>query len=226
MARHVLRVIIGITLLAAAVFAATMLHGSLPRHMLAHVLLVDVIAAATILTIPRAARSRFSARIDATVDARGMMSPVSWFVRSPLALLTAWTITLTLLMSPPGHRFATEGIGVVIEPILLLGIGLAFWRATFDQHARRPFTVALLHGGLAWWGRHAFAMIGRVVIVPAILMVWYVPVGSYAGADQRAQIEAASIVLGAEITIFGAAAMLFLILFVIDDSEQPAPAST
>jgi hypothetical protein len=170
--------------------------------------------------MPIDARRRFSRRVDHAVRRSGARSVPARIARSPIALLGLWTIVLTWLMSPSGHARMTTGGAPVIEAFVLLWIGVAFWRATFDQHDPKPFASALVHGGLRWWGRHAFAMVGRVAILPAILILWYAPAGSYGGASAADQIEAASIVLGAEMIIFGAAAMLFLILFVRDDSQQ------
>lgn len=210
-------------LLAGATFVAAMLGGSLQQHMLAHVLLVDAVAALLVLVTPADARRRICRRIDeAALSGRARAVPAH-LVRSPLALLALWTIILTSLMTPPGHERMTNGAAPVIEAFILLAVGVAFWRATFVQHQPQPVTAALLHGGLRWWGRHAFAMIGRIAILPAIMLMWYAPSGSYAGASSSDQIEAASIVLGAEMLIFSAAAVLFLILFVRDDSHRSVP---
>ena len=199
---------------------AALLGGSLQQHMLAHVLLVDAVAASLVLLVPIDVRRRFSRRIDDSARRSGVRAWTARLARSPLALLGLWTIVLTWLMSPAGHARMTTGAAPIVEVFALLGTGIAFWRATFDQHDPKPFAAALIHGGLQWWGRHAFAMVGRIAILPAILILWYAPVGSYAGADAADQIQSASIVLGAEMIIFGAAAMLFLILFVRGDPQR------
>jgi cytochrome c oxidase assembly factor CtaG len=198
---------------------------TLVTHMLAHVLLVDVAAAGIVLAVPRERRRTLAAAIDRRAAAsKRWVSLGARLVRSPVALLGVWTLTLTLLMLPAGHQWSTSGAGRALEPALLLLVGLAFWRVTFDEHAQRPFHEAVLRGGLAWWGRHALAMVGRVAILPAILALWFWPPGSYQGAGAVQQELAAGVVLGAEMIIFGAAFVLFFILLVVLDRE-PAPSA-
>lgn len=203
---------------------------TLVAHMIAHVLLVDVAAAAIVFAVPRERRRILVVEIDRRATAGSwLVSPAARFARSPVALLGAWTVTLTLLMLPSGHQWATSGAGRAVEPALLLLVGLAFWRVTFDEHAQRPFHEAVMRGGLAWWGRHVLAMVGRVAILPAILALWFWPPGAYQGAGAIQQELAAGVVLAAEMTIFGAAFVLFFILLVTldpgagTDAERHSP---
>lgn len=149
------------------------------------------------------------------------MAVASRLLRSPLGLLAVWTATVTVVMLPFGHRWATTDAGRIVEPVLLLLIGLAFWRVTFDEHRTRPVREAIITGGLEWWGRHALAMVGRVAILPAILALWFWPAGAYTGADAVRQELAAGVVLGAEMTIFGIAFVMFLVFVVVLDRERP-----
>ncbi len=201
-------------LVAVSLLVATTWQPQLEAHMVVHVVLADVVAGALVLLVPTAMRRSWSHAIDEAVGSRRAGWRVAWMIRSPVAILGAWTATLTYLMSPHGHRWATAGTEPFIEALLLITVGALFWRATLDEHEARALPTAIVHGGLRWWGRHVFAMAGRVSILPAIIMVWYAPHGSYAGADREDQVAAASVVLGAEMALFGGAVVLFLLLAV------------
>lgn len=220
MTLRVLRITATLLALAAALVSVTMLAPTmaLDRHMLGHVLVGDVAAAFAVLALPTSVRSTLVAWIDRRAARPDLSSALVNALRSPVALLIAWTVTVSVLMLPVGHRWAGTDAGRVLEPVLLFGVGFCLWRATFDGHSPRPFLAALTRGGLQWWGRHVFAMVGRLAILPAIMFLWFAPPGRYAGAGADMQELAAGVVLGAEMSIFGAAFVLFFVLFLRDES--------
>lgn len=199
-----------------AIVAVRLLHESVAWHMAGHVLLLDMVGLLVVFAIPAARRHALVVRIDAIADRRGVLALGANCLRSPIVLLSVWTIVLSALMTPWGHELAMRSAGRIIEPIVLGLIGFALWRATFDQHAVRPLPGALVFGGLQWWGRHVFVMVGRVAILPAIFAMWFSTPGAF-NASAHEQVQAASIVLGAELVVFGCAALLFLLLFLRSD---------
>jgi hypothetical protein len=224
----VLRLLCAVLALALVGVAVFLLRDDLPRHMAGHVVLLDLVGILSVFAVPAAWRRSLVQRIDAAADSGSIAGLGATALRSPIVLLAVWTAVVSALMTPWGHALATSGYGPIIEPIILVLIGIALWRATFDQHAVRPLPGALVHGGLEWWGRHVFVMVGRIAILPAIFAMWFAPVGAFdASADQ--QMQAASIVLGAELLVFGCAALLFLFLFLRSDigveTNQLAPGS-
>lgn len=221
-AAHLLAALVAGTATVQAVHL-TATTDSLVAHMVTHVLLADAAAAAIVLAVPLRRRRSLAAAIDRHAEGPARLVALgARLARSPLGLLVTWTLALSVLMLPAGHGWAITRTGRVVEPLILLLIGIAFWRVTFDEHAQRPLDQAVLRGGLAWWGRHALAMVGRVAILPAILALWFWPAGSYPGAGATQQELAAGVVLGAEMTIFGIAFVLFFILLAVLDRE-PAP---
>lgn len=222
-AAHLLAAMVAVAATAEAAYLIATTD-SLAAHMVTHVLLVDVAAAAIVLAVPIHVRRALAAAIDRHAEgSAGLPALGARLSRSPLGLLVTWTLVLSVLMLPAGHQWSITPAGRVFEPLVLLLLGIGFWRVTFDEHSLRPLDQAVLRGGLAWWARHVLAMVGRVAILPAILALWFWPAGAYSGADAAQQELAAGVILGAEMTIFGIAFVLFFILFTVLGQETALP---
>lgn len=202
-------------------------QGSLSAHVAQHVILGDLAAPLLLIGLPPAIGVVGRRLYAAATGARGRVAYVARLALSPVGALALWAAATYAWIAPPLHRFAIpDGPGHFLDHWSFFGFGLLVWLAAFDF--RRGSTVrdweglkrACVSCDLPWWARHAYAMVSRVAMLPAVAALWLATTSSYyltsqappGGLSQREdQVRAASMMLGFEILLSGLAVVLAFI---------------
>lgn len=202
-------------------------RGSLSAHITQHVILGDLAAPLLLIGLPPAmgllARRRYERAIRGSdLRARGVRLALS-----PAGGLLLWAAATYIWVAPPVHRLAIQdGFVRLFDQLSFLVFGLLVWLAAFDFRSGSPvrdwesLKATLTTCGLPWWARHIYAMISRLAMLPAVVMLWFAGASAYyvssepppGGMTQREdQVLAASMMLGFEIVLSALAVVLAFI---------------
>ena len=211
-------------------------EGSLSAHIAQHVILGDVAAPLILLAIsPALGRVLASAYDRATRPARSR-GRVLVVALSPIGAATLWALATYAWLVPAIHRLAIPAGPVhVLDHASFLVFGLLVWLAAFDFRRVDSVTnwdelvAALRTADLPWWGRHVYAMATRFVLLPAILLIWLAPSTAYFLPGQfppggltrhEDQVQAASLMLGFEMLLFGLALILLFVFASVSEGRR------
>lgn len=202
-------------------------QGSLSAHIAQHIILGDLAAPLLLIGLPPtiglvARRWYESATRGSDRGAHGLRLALS-----PTGGLVLWAAATYIWIVPSVHRLAVpDGFVHLLDHWSFLVLGLLVWLAAFDvrkgTRARdwESLKATLTTCDLPWWGRHVYAMVSRVAMLPAVAVLWLATTSGYylsaepppGGLTQREdQVRAASMMLGFEILLSGLAVVLAFI---------------
>ena len=213
----------GITAVMAAVLTPLESLGQrdlLTAHVGQHLVLGDIAAPLLLLGLPPEGRRWLRTRLLALNQHPSRRARLLSRGLSPIGALILWALAAYAWYTPPLHRLAVDGGPLhLLDHLSFLGFGMLLWLAAFDPRESQGLRRGLRDGGLPWWGRHAYAMGSRVMMVPAAALLWLAPnyheAASLPLGYSRAgdQVAAASLLVGFEMLFFASAfvvAFLFL----------------
>lgn len=206
----------------------------LVAHVVQHVSLGDLAAPLLLLGLPEPGRRWLRVTLTGLADARTLAGRVLTALLSPVGAMLVWATVVYLWFVPGLHLTAVRGGPVhVVDHVSFLCAGLLVWLGTFDPRPTRAIHDALRLGGLPWWGRHVYAMVTRLALLPPSIAVWLssgstyhrgsgpLPFGVSLGGDQA---RAASVMIGFEMLLFGLAVVLAFIFLSISEGRARAEA--
>ena len=200
----------------------------LTAHVGQHLVLGDIAAPLLLLGLPPEGRRWLRTRLLAlNQNPRPWARLLSWGL-SPIGALILWALAAYAWYTPPLHRLAVDGGPLhLLDHLSFLGFGMLLWLAAFDPREPQGLRRGLREGGLPWWGRHAYAMCSRVMMVPAAALLWLapnyhaaarLPLGYSPAGDQ---VAAASLLVGFEMVLFASAfVLIFLFLATAEGRRQ------
>jgi hypothetical protein len=211
-------------------------EGSLSAHIAQHVILGDVAAPLLLLAISPALGEVLASAYDRATDPARRRRRVLVVALSPIGAATLWALATYVWLVPPIHRLAIPAGPVhVLDHASFLVFGLLVWLAAFDFRRAASVTswdellAALRTADLPWWGRHVYAMATRFALLPAILLIWLAPPAAYFLSGQfppggltrhEDQVQAASLMLGFEMLLFGLALILLFVFASIAEGRR------
>lgn len=202
-------------------------RGSLSTHVVQHIVLGDLAAPLLLIGLPPAVGSLLDTWYRRALSGASRRAHATRLALSPLGALVVWSLVTYIWLVPPVHRLAVDaGLPHVLDHVSFLVLGMLVWLAAFD--VRRGLEVrdwaslkaALVRCDLPWWARHAYAMVSRVAMLPAVALLWLAPTAAYyltsepppgALGQREDQVRAASLMLGFEILLSGLAVVLAFI---------------
>lgn len=212
--------------------------GSLSAHIVQHVMLGDLAAPLLLIGLPPVLKSVWGRRYADATRGTGRRARILTIVLSPAGGLIIWALVTYVWIAPPVHRLAIpDGFAHFADHASFFVFGLLVWLAAFDFRRGVPVhTWEALKGAMAtrdlpWWGRHAYAMVSRVAMLPAVIVLWLAPTAAYylspgptpGGATQgEDQVRAASLMLGFEMLLSGLAVVLAFIWVSVSDGRARA----
>lgn len=202
--------------------------GSLVAHISQHLLLGDVAPLLLLLGLPPRARRAAAGWLASLKEAnRGHRRRVLRAALSPVGALALWVVATYTWFLPPVHRAAVLGGGAhLADHASFLIFGLLLALAVFDPRPSNLPQLALLDGGMPWWGRHAYSMGSRLFMVPPAVVVLVSP--SYAvtvagttneGKDAD-RLNAATLMLGFEMVLFSLSFVLAFLFLAVSEGQR------
>ena len=211
-------------------------EGSLSAHIAQHVILGDVAAPLLLLAISPALGAALASAYERAVRPARRRGRVLALAFSPAGGAVLWALATYLWLVPSIHRLAIPAGPVhVLDHASFLVFGLVVWLAVFDFRRVAAVTswdelvAALCTADLPWWGRHVYAMATRFALLPAILLIWLAPSAAYFLPGQfppggltrhEDQVQAASLMLGFEMLLFGFALTLLFIFASVSEGQR------
>lgn len=211
-------------------------EGSLSAHIAQHVVLGDVAAPLLLLAVSPALGEVLARCYDRAARPARRRGRVLALALSPVGAATLWTLATYMWLVPPIHRLAIPaGPMHVLDHASFLAFGLLVWLAAFDFRRVAPVSswdelvAALRTADLPWWGRHVYAMATRFALLPAILLIWLAPSAAYFLPGQfppegltrhEDQVQAASLMLGFEMLLFGLALILLFVFASVSEGRR------
>lgn len=201
--------------------------GSLSAHVAQHMILGDLAAPLLLIGLPPAVQELAGRWYAQAVRGGGRAARSVRLALSPAGGLALWAVATYLWIAPPLHRLAIpDGFVHFLDHASFLAFGLLVWLAAFDFR-RGPrvrdwesLKATLASCDLPWWGRHVYAMVSRLAMLPAVAVLWLGSTSAFylssapppGDATQRQdQVRAASMMLGFEILLSGLAIVLAFI---------------
>ena len=210
--------------------------GSLSAHVAQHVILGDMAAPFLLLAISPALGAALASAYDRATRPARRRGRVLVVALSPIGAATLWAIATYLWLVPAIHRLAIPGGPVhLLDHASFLVFGLLVGLAAFDFRRASPVTswdelvTALRTAELPWWGRHVYAMATRFALLPAMMLIWLAPSAAYFLPGQfppggltrhEDQVQAASLMLGFEMLLFGLAIVLLFIFASVSEGRR------
>ena len=211
-------------------------EGSLSAHIAQHVILGDVAAPMLLLGVSPALGATLAAAYSRAVAPARRRARVLALALSPLGAAALWALATYLWLIPSIHRQAIPAGPVhMLDHVSFLVFGLLVWLAALDFRRISPvaswddLVAALRTADLPWWGRHVYAMATRFLLLPAILLIWLAPSDAYYLQGQfppggltrhEDQVQAASLMLGFEMLLFGLALILLFVFAAVSEGRR------
>lgn len=210
--------------------------GSLSAHVAQHVVLGDLAAPLLLLGVSPALGSALDRGYARLTRGDHALARIATLGLSPVGAALIWAGMTYVWLVPSLHRLAIPAGPVhMLDHASFLVFGLLVWLAAFDF--RRVASVdtwdalvaALRTGDLPWWGRHVYAMATRLLMLPAILMLWLMPSAAYYLPGQlppggltrhEDQVQAASLMLGFEILLFALSLILLFVFAAVSEGRR------
>ena len=210
--------------------------GSLSAHVVQHIALSDLAAPLLLLGLAPVIRQALATRYDRVRSSSRRGARFSTLALSPIGAAVLWSIATYVWLVPAIHRQAIAAGPVhVLDHASFLIFGLLVWLAAFDFRrvgsvaSWDELVVALRTADLPWWGRHVYAMATRFALLPAMLLIWLAPSAAYFLPGQfppggltrhEDQVQAASLMLGFEMLLFGFAIVLLFIFASVSEGRR------
>ena len=211
-------------------------EGSLSAHIAQHVILGDLAAPLLLLAVSPALGATLASAYGRAVSPVRRRGRVLALTLSPVAAAALWALATYLWLVPSLHRLAIPAGPVhMLDHASFLVFGLLVWLAALDFRRIAPvaswddLVAALRSGDLPWWGRHVYAMATRFLLLPAILLIWLAPSAAYYLQGQfppggltrhEDQVQAASLMLGFEMLLFGLALILLFVFAAVSEGRR------
>ena len=202
-------------------------EGSLSAHIAQHVILGDLAAPLLLIGLPPTIGLLGRRLYERSSGGYSRVASANRLALSPAGALVLWAVATYVWIAPPVHRLAIpDGFVQFLDHWSFLGFGLLVWLAAFDFRRGvrvrdwESLKVSCVTCDLPWWGRHIYAMVSRVAMLPAVAVLWLATTSAYylssdpppGGLTQREdQVRAASMMLGFEILLSGLAVVLAFI---------------
>lgn len=207
-------------------------EGLLTAHVTQHLMLADLAAPLLLLGLPLKAREAMG-KVLARLAARPELAPrIITLLLSPVGAFVAWAVVTYVWFVPPLHRLAIpDGPVHFLDHVSFLVFGLAIWLGAFDPRRTRDVRAGLRLGGLPWWGRHIYAMVTRLAMLPVAFAVWLAGPATYYAVESPLpfglsrpgdQERAASVMIGFEMLLFGLAVVLAFIFVSVHEGRERA----
>lgn len=213
-------------------------RGSLSSHIAQHVILGDLAAPLLLIGLPPAVGLLARRRYEQAIRGSDLRPRGVRLALSPAGGLLLWAAATYVWIAPPVHRLATQDGAVrLLDQLSFLVFGLLVWLAAFDFRSALPvrdweslkatFTTA----GLPWWGRHIYAMVSRLAVLPAVAVLWFAGTSAYYLSSERSpggmtqredQVFAASLMLGFEIVLSAFTVVLAFVLVSVSEGRARA----
>lgn len=209
--------------------------GSLSAHIAQHVILGDLVAPLLLIGLPPAVGALARRRYERASVGNGRVARGVRLTLSPVGGLALWAAATYIWVAPPVHRLAiTDGFPRLLDHASFLAFGLLVWLAAFDFRKGSPvqdwetLKTSTATCDLPWWGRHIYAMVSRVAMLPAVMILWLATTSAYylssdpppgPWTQRQDQVNAASMMLGLEILLASFAVVLALIWVSISEGR-------
>lgn len=210
-------------------------EGSLSAHVAQHLILSDLAAPLLLIGLAPQLRRPLERGYAHLVSSSRPGAVHVVRVLSPVGTLIMWAAMTYFWLVPPIHRLAIPDSGAhFLDHLSFLTFGLLVWLAAFDFRKGRKVTdwetlkTALVTCDLAWWARHAYSMICRLAMLPAVAAIWLASSSAYFLAGQfppggqtrhEEQVQAASLMLGFEMLLFCLAVVLAFIFVAVAEGR-------
>ncbi|MGH2804898.1 MAG: cytochrome c oxidase assembly protein [Thermoleophilaceae bacterium] len=227
--------LIGLAIAAAAVASPLDQLGEddlLTAHLAQHIALGDFAAPLILLGLPASARRWLGASLAGLARSPARWARLATAALSPLGAFAIWAVVTYLWFVPALHRLAVPAGAVhLLDHLSFLAFGLLIWLGAFDPRPTRDLRTGLRLGGIPWWGRHGYAMVSRLAMLPPAFAVWLSSVSSYHDLSQpwsfgisRAEDQeaAASVMIGFEMLLFAFAICLLFIFVSVSEGRARA----
>ena len=202
----------------------------LTAHLAQHIALADLAAPLLLLGLPLPARQRLSTAILSLGERESGWARALTLALSPAGAFVLWAVVTYLWFVPTLHLLAAPtGAVHLLDNLSFLGFGLLIWLGAFDPRPTRSWRDGLRQGGIPWWGRHIYAMVTRLAMLPPAFAVWLSGSSTYhdptrpwpfslsPGDDQEL---AASVMIGFEMVLFGVAVVLAFIFVAVSEGRK------
>lgn len=210
-------------------------RGSLSAHVTQHMILGDLAAPLLLIGLPPAV-SRIGRRLyERATRATDRRARVIRLALSPAGAIVLWAVATYVWVAPPVHRYAIQdGVVRLVDQLSFLVFGLVVWLAAFEFRNSPPvrdwesLKATFTSAGLPWWARHIYAMVSRLAMLPAVVVLWFAGTSGYylsaepppGGMSQHDdQLLAASIMLGFEILLSALSVVLAFVWVSISDGR-------
>lgn len=211
-------------------------EGSLSAHITQHVILADLAAPLLLLSVSPALGGVLSRGYRHLTKPDLRHGRLAALALSPLGAAVIWAAATYFWLVPSVHRLAIPAGPVhMLDHTSFLVFGLLVWLAALDFRSGdevtswETLTAALRTANLPWWGRHVYAMVTRFALLPAILVIWLAAPAAYflpgqfpPGGQTRHedQVQAASLMLGFEMLLFGLALILLFVFASVSEGRR------
>lgn len=192
-----------------------------------HIVLGDVSAPLLLLGLPTLARRRLRELLERSRTSA--LGRLVGGVFTPVGAVVVWAGVTYVWFVPAVHiRSVPAGPVHLLDHASFLLLGLLVWLPAFDPRPARAGGAALASGGLPWWGRHLYAMIARVAMLPPAFALWLGSPESWHRQEQlpfgfspkRDQVAAASTMVGFEMILFALAIVLGFIFLSVSEGHR------
>lgn len=204
----------------------------LTAHLAQHIALGDFAAPLILLGLPPPARRRLADSLASLARKPARWARLATVALSPLGAFAIWAVVTYLWFVPALHILAVPAGAVhLLDHLSFLAFGLLIWLGAFDPRPTRDLRTGLRFGGIPWWGRHGYAMVSRLAMLPPAFVVWLSSVSSYHALDEpwpfglarsEDQELAASVMIGFEMILFGFAIVLLFIFVSVSEGRARA----
>lgn len=209
--------------------------GLLTAHVAQHMILGDLAAPLLLLGLPPTVALMAGEAYGRATRCPGRIGRATGLLLSPIGALALWAVATYLWLAPPMHRLAIpQGLLHTTDHASFLAFGLLVWLAAFDFRKGSPvqdwetLKTSTATCDLPWWGRHIYAMVSRVAMLPAVMILWLATTSAYylssdpppgPWTQRQDQVNAASMMLGLEILLASFAVVLALIWVSISEGR-------
>lgn len=210
-------------------------RGSLSAHVAQHVILGDLVAPLLLLGLAPQIRRPLSRWYRRLASSGTRAAQIAILALSPIGAAALWALATYFWLVPPVHRLAiADGPVHMLDHASFLVFGLLVWLPAFDFRKGAPVTdwetLKSAHRtcDLPWWARHIYAMVTRLAMLPAVAAIWLMPASAYFLPGQTPpgdltrhedQVQAASLMLGFEMLLFGLAVVLAFIFVSVSEGR-------
>lgn len=206
--------------------------GLLAAHVGQHILLGDLAAPLLMLGLAPAWSRWLRVRFARLEGRRGRAWGILRFALSPVGAAVVWTAATYFWLIPSLHLLAAPaGLLQLVDQLSFLGFGALVWLGAFDPRSPQDARNGLRRGGLPWWGRHVYAMVSRLAMLPPALVIWLASPGTYHDLSDPWQwsvsrsedgVIAASVWIGFEMLLFSLAVFLGFIFLILSEGRRRA----